>query len=262
MGIHQLYMPGLHLLKALSEHDSNYYPERLGRLFLVNAPSIFLKVWSTIKKWLDKGILDKIHIVGSDYKEILLTHIDSKDLPTFLGGSCKCSHMEGGCVPTPLNAYTQALIEFNESASLVDSHRPHVYELMVPMEEIVVSIQAKIAYKFKTNKKPCLFEIRFRKMGADEEKVIVPFATYESQTKTISGKIDVEPGFYLFYWKRSKGFTLGSVTLDYTVDLEFVDIPPSVENINAHILNEGADVKREVDEDSDEGEFVDADENE
>ncbi|KAI9350476.1 CRAL-TRIO domain-containing protein [Zopfochytrium polystomum] len=92
MGLHQFYMPAMGLLRAVADNDAKYYPERLGRLFLVNSPPVFQKIWVMIKRWLDKGILEKVHILGSDYKEVLLKYIDADNLPEYLGGSCTCSH--------------------------------------------------------------------------------------------------------------------------------------------------------------------------
>ncbi|KAF9437668.1 hypothetical protein BGZ76_011709 [Entomortierella beljakovae] len=100
MGFHQLHMEGLNMLRSLTDMDQKAYPERLGKLFIVNSPYVFVKVYSMIKKWLDPGVIEKIHILGKDYKDILLETIDEENLPEFLGGSCTCSHMPGGCVPS------------------------------------------------------------------------------------------------------------------------------------------------------------------
>ncbi|KAF9203325.1 hypothetical protein BGZ49_006536 [Haplosporangium sp. Z 27] len=100
MGFHQLHMEGLNMLRSLTDMDQKAYPERLGMLFIVNSPYVFVKVYSMIKKWLDPGVIEKIHILGKDYKTVLLKHIDDENLPDFLGGTCTCSHMPGGCVPS------------------------------------------------------------------------------------------------------------------------------------------------------------------
>ncbi|KAI8349238.1 CRAL-TRIO domain-containing protein [Mortierella sp. GBAus27b] len=100
MGFHQLHMEGLNMLRSLTDMDQKAYPERLGKLFIVNSPTLFVKIYSMIKKWLDPGVIEKIHILGKDYKSILLKHIDEENLPDFLGGTCTCSHMPGGCVPS------------------------------------------------------------------------------------------------------------------------------------------------------------------
>lgn len=52
-------MEGLNMLRSLTDMDQKAYPERLGKLFIVNSPFVFVKVYSMIKKWLDPGGKDK-----------------------------------------------------------------------------------------------------------------------------------------------------------------------------------------------------------
>ncbi|KAI7899977.1 CRAL-TRIO domain-containing protein [Cokeromyces recurvatus] len=100
MGWHQLHMPALNFIRAIADVDQKYYPETLNKFYLVNAPSAFVYVWKIVKGWLDPGTIAKIQIIGSDFKEPLLKQIAPENLPSFLGGECKCEHMEGGCVPS------------------------------------------------------------------------------------------------------------------------------------------------------------------
>lgn len=99
MGLHQFHMPALNILRSVSELDQKHYPERMSKIFLVNAPYLFWKAWSIIKAWLDPRTAAKVHILGKDYSTVLLQHIEADSLPVFLGGSCTCDHIEGGCVP-------------------------------------------------------------------------------------------------------------------------------------------------------------------
>lgn len=61
-------MPALSLYRAIADLDQKYYPERLGKLFVVNTPFMFVQIWSLAKKWLDPGMLKKVHICGKDFK--------------------------------------------------------------------------------------------------------------------------------------------------------------------------------------------------
>lgn len=74
--------------------SQNYYPERLGKLYLINAPWGFSTVWSVVKGWLDPVTVKKINILGTGYKAELLKQIDEENLPVEFGGTCEC---EGGC---------------------------------------------------------------------------------------------------------------------------------------------------------------------
>ncbi|KAF4126140.1 CRAL TRIO N [Geosmithia morbida] len=71
--------------------SQNYYPERLGKLYIINAPWGFSTVWSVVKGWLDPVTVSKINILGSGYKSALLEQIDPANLPKAFGGTCECS---------------------------------------------------------------------------------------------------------------------------------------------------------------------------
>ncbi|KAJ3209524.1 hypothetical protein HDU67_006152 [Dinochytrium kinnereticum] len=255
MGMHQLHMPAFAFLRALADHDSKYYPERLGRLFLVNAPAIFTKVWVMVKKWLDKGVIDKVHILGADAREVLLEHIDASSLPAFLGGSCTCSHMSSGCVPTfslLSNTTTtpddENVLDF--TGQLKDPRDPHLHEITVPMDDLITSSKPFLSYKFKSQKRPVQFEIRHRKWGSDAETVVLAPNVVNSHDDVVVGRIVAEPGFYSLYWTKVSrggivGLNLTSVGLEYSADVVFESLG-------------GKESPVRVSEDDDDDDFVDA----
>lgn len=81
-------------VRQASVISQNYYPERLGKLFLINAPWGFSTVWSVVKAWLDPVTVKKINILGSGYQSELLKHIPAENIPKEFGGTCSC---QGGC---------------------------------------------------------------------------------------------------------------------------------------------------------------------
>ena len=74
--------------------SQNYYPERLGKLYVINAPWGFSGVFSVIKRFLDPVTVAKIHVLGSNYQKELLAQVPKENLPIEFGGECQC---EGGC---------------------------------------------------------------------------------------------------------------------------------------------------------------------
>ena len=72
----------------------NYYPERLGKLYVINAPWGFSSVFGIVKRFLDPVTVAKIHILGSGYVTELLGQIPAENLPKAFGGSCACAN---GC---------------------------------------------------------------------------------------------------------------------------------------------------------------------
>ncbi|KAI9843084.1 MAG: cytosolic factor, phosphatidylinositol/phosphatidylcholine transfer protein [Sclerophora amabilis] len=73
----------------------NYYPERLGKLYIINAPWGFSPIWNMVKGFLDPVTVQKIHVLGSGYQKELLDQVPKENLPTQFGGSCDC---QGGCM--------------------------------------------------------------------------------------------------------------------------------------------------------------------
>ncbi|KAJ1019418.1 hypothetical protein NDA16_004535 [Ustilago loliicola] len=81
-------------VQQASNIGQHYYPETMGKFYIINSPYIFTTVWSVIKGWLDPVTVDKIKILGHKYQDELLQQIPGENLPASLGGKCDC---EGGC---------------------------------------------------------------------------------------------------------------------------------------------------------------------
>ncbi|KAJ6584648.1 CRAL/TRIO domain-containing protein [Mycena capillaripes] len=75
-----------HLAESAKLATANY-PETLSTIAIVNAPSFFPTIWGWIKGWFDPGTRNKIHILGKNPTETLLTLIDAQDLPRKYGGT-------------------------------------------------------------------------------------------------------------------------------------------------------------------------------
>jgi hypothetical protein len=86
------------MMQKLSNIGRNYYPEILGKSFLINAPFIFSMMWGIVKGFLDVKTVEKITVLKDNYAPVLLEHIDKDKLPKILGGECKCEGVEGGCL--------------------------------------------------------------------------------------------------------------------------------------------------------------------
>jgi hypothetical protein len=81
-------------LQQASAISQNYYPERLGKLYVINAPWGFSGAFSVVKKFLDPVTVAKIHVLGGNYQKELLAQIPKENLPKQFGGECTCP---GGC---------------------------------------------------------------------------------------------------------------------------------------------------------------------
>jgi len=72
--------------------SQDYYPETMGKFYIINAPYLFSSAWSWVKPWLDPVTVAKINIVSSSSTQSeLLAQIPAENLPAiFPGGTCKC----------------------------------------------------------------------------------------------------------------------------------------------------------------------------
>ena len=69
----------------------NYYPERLGKAFMINTPWLFKGAWRVISPFLDANTRGKIVFTGSSYGAELLEYFDSDQLADSHGGSRVCA---------------------------------------------------------------------------------------------------------------------------------------------------------------------------
>lgn len=111
----------VNLVREVSKIGQNYYPELLGKMFIINAPMLFTAIWTVVKQMLDEVTVKKIEILGSNYKNQLLKSIDEGNIPDFLGGnfidlssltiftlgSCKCP---GGCSSSDIGPWNDGTV--------------------------------------------------------------------------------------------------------------------------------------------------------
>lgn len=81
-------------VKSTSAISQDHYPERLGKMYIINAPWGFAGAFNFIKGFLDPVTVAKIHVLGSGYEKELLAQIPAENLPKQFGGKCEC---KGGC---------------------------------------------------------------------------------------------------------------------------------------------------------------------
>ncbi len=77
----------------------------MGAVHIVNAPMLFSALYAIIKGFLDERTRSKVRIVGANYRPYLLEHFEAKNLPTFLGGTCVCAHIAGGCLESKVGPW-------------------------------------------------------------------------------------------------------------------------------------------------------------
>jgi hypothetical protein len=93
----------------------SYFPETVGKAFIINAPLLFTAIWGLFKQLADQRLIDKFSIVGSNYRDELYKYVESENLPARYGGSCVC----GSCGSKDLGPWNDGTVS-NEIDSYWD----------------------------------------------------------------------------------------------------------------------------------------------
>jgi len=80
---------GISIFRSCMKIDQNFYPERLGVCFIINAPWLFTGVWAMVRHFLDPKTQQKFRIIGSGYKDELSKAIDADNILECYGGTLK-----------------------------------------------------------------------------------------------------------------------------------------------------------------------------
>lgn len=78
----------------------DYYPERLGTLYMVNVPKFVHKLWNMIVHFLDKATAEKVlFLEDQNMMEVLLSDVDAVTLPSIYGGKAELVLFQDAHVP-------------------------------------------------------------------------------------------------------------------------------------------------------------------
>jgi len=83
---HMRYPKALACAQEMSAIDSSYYPEQLGRFFIVNAPRIFNTIWQGAKTVVKAKTLEKISVSPRGDFQALVNECGAHFLPMSYGG--------------------------------------------------------------------------------------------------------------------------------------------------------------------------------
>ncbi|CAB4256882.1 similar to Saccharomyces cerevisiae YMR079W SEC14 Phosphatidylinositol/phosphatidylcholine transfer protein [Maudiozyma barnettii] len=86
----------LNYVREASYISQNFYPERMGKFYMINAPFGFSTAFRLFKPFLDPVTVSKIFILSSSYQKELLKQIPAENLPTKFGGKSEVDEATGG----------------------------------------------------------------------------------------------------------------------------------------------------------------------
>ena len=87
--------------KTMATHDAVHYPDRLHKLYIVNAPSIFPPAWEFISMLLDEEVSHHVHLLSGEHswRPMLEAAMDPSILPKSMGGTFTTSVQVPGLCP-------------------------------------------------------------------------------------------------------------------------------------------------------------------
>lgn len=92
-------------VREASYISQNFYPERMGKFYIINAPFGFSTAFRLFKPFLDPVTVSKISVLGSSYSKELLKQIPAENLPAKYGGKSVVDEAKGGLLLSDLGPW-------------------------------------------------------------------------------------------------------------------------------------------------------------
>ncbi|XP_022146735.1 sec14 cytosolic factor-like [Momordica charantia] len=82
----------------------NYYPERLGKCFILNMPWFFVSIWRMVSRFVDSATLKNILIVSNEEERRIMIEEVGEVLPVEYGGKAKLIALQDAIIIPHLDA--------------------------------------------------------------------------------------------------------------------------------------------------------------
>lgn len=108
---------GIEYCKQLFTIDEKYYPERLYKTYLINAPWYFTALYRLVSPWIDPKTATKIVVLGSNFLDTIREDIDDCHIPVEYGGSHEefrwswPYHESSGAAPDQIKQYLERMAD-------------------------------------------------------------------------------------------------------------------------------------------------------
>ncbi|XP_028393124.1 SEC14 cytosolic factor-like isoform X2 [Dendronephthya gigantea] len=204
---------GLSLFTRLTKLDQEYYPERVGKIFLVNTPWAFPYLWKIAKTFLDPKTRDKCVVLNSTEMKKMLDYFEAEDLPEEYGGTCCCKN---GCLPE----VPKHMLSIDEDPELTEEYIAAKKSFSLKIE--CDGKNESIGWFYRISQKDIKFGVSFLKHSEDEslkkneEWIFKPDYPLHSSKPNVGFHHCSSPGTYTLIWDNSQSRFL-SRTLKYHV---------------------------------------------
>ncbi|XP_005922012.1 SEC14-like protein 2 [Haplochromis burtoni] len=127
LGLKHLWKPAIETYGEILQMFEDNYPEGLKKLFVIKAPKIFPVAYNLVKHFLSEATRQKICILGANWQEVLLNHIDAEELPAIYGGKLtdpdgdpRCRNKINHVGPVPPSYYVRdhVKVDYEQSVTI------------------------------------------------------------------------------------------------------------------------------------------------
>jgi len=213
----------LKFTQAISALDSKFYPERMGHVYIINAPWIFPVLYNTIKGFLDPVTRAKITVVKGDFKKVLHEHFDLDQLPVEYGG-------------TQPNVDVYDISELRKNLTSEQDALEYVTEQIGARKQFVVRLDAEgpaiFSWYFKTVAHDLSFFVEFEPKDKKKKFMVNNPARLQCDTLPVQGTFNSkEAGTCILTFDNSFSYFKGK-TLQYFTsvsELSGLDVEDSKE---------------------------------
>ncbi|XP_046858927.1 sec14 cytosolic factor-like [Xenia sp. Carnegie-2017] len=200
----------LRLFTRLAKLDQEYYPERVGKIFIVNTPWVFPYFWKMAKSFLDPKTRDKCVVLNSSEMSTMLDYFEPEDLPEEYGGTCRC---DGGCLP-PVPKH---MLSVDDDPELTEEYiaAKKCFTLKIDCN----GNNESVFWFYRISSKDIKFGVSFAKREINntiEKWIIEPDYPLHCSRPNVGFYNCAEAGTYTFVWDNSASRFL-SRTLKYHV---------------------------------------------
>jgi len=175
------------MMNSFTDIDSYNYPETVRKVYIINAPSAFTVGWKISQKFLDPVTIDKVAILGTEFKAELLKVIPATSLPVEYGGTLNYKITGGGSFKEMLPKLVKQEVHAEFSATLF------------------IEVGVQLSWKWRT-KQDIWFGIFYQSNKESPKETLREPGKHENEN-LIEGLLNTEKaGMYTLLWDNSSSW--------------------------------------------------------
>ncbi|CAG07787.1 unnamed protein product, partial [Tetraodon nigroviridis] len=231
LGLKHLWKPAIETFGEILQMFEENYPEGLKRLFVIKAPKIFPVAFNLVKHFLSENTRQKIFVLGANWQEVLLKHIDAEELPVIYGGKLtdpdgdpRCRTRINHVGPVPPSYYVRDHIHVDyEQCTVVKrgSSQQLDYEILVP--------GCVLRWQFATESADIGFGVFLKERKGERKKAtqmreVVPSQRYNAHLVPEDGSLTCQqPGVYVLRFDNTYSI-FQAKRVSFTVEVLLPDL--------------------------------------